>query len=204
MQEAMTYYMRTRIAFSGEWGKGVTPRTGNNQGMPPVNLYPCKPFGPNDWVFMMPVTSQHWDELCVATDKPELLVDSRFLSPQARLEHRDALYEILSEWTVKHTKFEVMKILGTAGIPCSAVMDTRELHCDPHLLERGFIRNVEHPIHGEVPLLGFGPRLSASDVAIQRAPLLGEHTREVLETELGLQAEALQSLEDSGAIGCSS
>ncbi|HIL96371.1 MAG TPA: CoA transferase, partial [Pseudomonadales bacterium] len=81
MQEAMTYFMRTRIAFGGDWGKGVTPRNGNFQGLPPVNLYPCKPFGPNDWVFLMPVTSQHWDQLCVATDNPGLLVDPRFDSP---------------------------------------------------------------------------------------------------------------------------
>jgi formyl-CoA transferase len=134
-------------------------------------------------------------------DKPELLLDPRFQEAQTRLEHRDALYEIISVWTRQLTKFEVMKTLGENGIPCSAVMDTSELHSDPHLLERGFIKNVEHPMHGEVPLLGFAPRLSGSDVAIERAPLLGEHTREILETELGLGTEALQSLEDSGVIG---
>ena len=75
MQEAMTYFMRTRIAIAAEWGEAAAGRSGNFQGLPPVNLYPCKPFGPNDWVFLMPITAQHWDELCVATDHSELLVD---------------------------------------------------------------------------------------------------------------------------------
>ena len=80
-------------------------------------------------------------------------------------------------------------------------MDTSELHSDPHLIERGFINNIEHPIHGKVPLLGFAPRLSASDVPIQRAPLLGEHTDEILKNELGLPEDDIRLLKESGVLG---
>ena len=55
-------------------------------------------------------------------------------------------------------------------------------------------------MHGTVPLLGFAPRLSASDVPIRRAPLLGEHTEEVLGDELGLEPSALKALEKAGVI----
>ncbi|HIL95630.1 MAG TPA: formyl-CoA transferase, partial [Pseudomonadales bacterium] len=128
-------------------------------------------------------------------------VDPRFDSPQTRLKNQDLVYETFASWTRDRTKFEVMKTLGEAGLPCSAVMNTSELHSDPHLIDRGFINNIEHPVHGNVPLLGFGPRLSASDVPIQRAPLLGEHTEELLQQELGLPDEDLQSLRQSGVIG---
>ena len=201
MQEAMTYFMRTRIALGAEWGKAATPRMGNTQGLPPIEAYPCKPFGPNDWVYIMPVTEGHWDELCVAMGMPELLVDERFANVEQRLAHGEALYEIFGAWTGEQTKYEVMAVLGAAGVPCSACLDTRELHEDPHLLERGFVHQVDHPVHGTVPLLGFAPRLSASEVPLRRAPLLGEHSDEVLSQELGLDAQALARLRADGVVG---
>ena len=118
-----------------------------------------------------------------------------------RLQHHEALYEIFAEWTRARTKFEVMKLLGEAGLPCSAVMDTKELHVDPHLTERGFINRIDHPVHGEVPLLGFAPRLSGSDVPVERAPLLGEHTEQIMSTELGLASGDIQALRDEGILG---
>jgi formyl-CoA transferase len=201
MQEAVTYFMRTRIAVGAEWGESACPRMGNAQGLPPVNLYPCKPLGPNDWVFMMPVTEGHWDLLCTTTDNPEWLVDPRFETPFTRLEHHEELYEGIASWTRQRTKYEAMKILGDAGVPCSAALDTRELHSDPHLMARDFIKTVEHPVHGKVPLLGFAPRFSASEVAIQAAPLLGEHTDEILTTELDLTSEEIESLRTAGVLG---
>ena len=200
MQEAVTYFMRTRIAIGSEWGTKAAGRSGNNQGLPPVNAYACRPFGINDWVFMMPVTSGHWDELCAVMNKPELVVDARFETLVKRIENHDALYAIISAWTGEYTKTEAMEILASAGVPCSACLDTIELHSDPHLVARNFVKNVEHPIHGKVPLLGFPPRLSNSEVAITSAPLLGEHTQSVLMDDLNLDPTEIESLEKSGVI----
>ena len=201
MQEAMTYFMRTRIAIGAQWGTAATPRTGNAQGLPPVTLYPCKPFGPNDWAFVMPVTEGHWDELCIATDMPELLVDERFEGMESRLAHAEELFELFTNWTRQHTKFEVMQILGDAGVPCSACLDTEELHSNPHLVARDFVKHVDHPVHGNVPLLGFAPQLSASEVPIRRAPLLGEHTEEVLAAELDLDSNTIARLKADNVLG---
>ncbi len=201
MQEAMTYYMRTRIAIGAKWGSAATPRTGNTQGLPPVTAYPCKPFGANDWVFLMPVTDGHFDQLCIATGMPEMVVDERFQGRENRIENGAAIYQAFTDWTRQHTKYEVMKILGEAGVPCSACLDTAELHHDPHLLARGFVKHVEHPVHGNVPLMGFAPQLSASEVPVERAPLLGEHTDDVLAAELGLDAAALDGLRSEGVLG---
>ena len=135
MHEAMTYFMRTRVAFASDWGRAVVPRTGNALG-PPTNLYPCKPFGPNDWAYVMGVTAQHWDALCLAIERPDLITDPRFESGEARAENGPALFDEIAVWTRKHTKQEVMARLGAAGVPCSAVLDTVDLHDDPHLLSR--------------------------------------------------------------------
>ena len=64
MQEAMTYYMRTRIALLADWGKQAAPRIGNRMGGRPTDLYPCRGGGPNDYVYVITVTARHWDCTC--------------------------------------------------------------------------------------------------------------------------------------------
>ena len=75
-----------------------------------------------------------------------------------------------------------------------------ELFANAHLRERGFIHTLEHPEHGEIQLLGWAPRMSESQVEITRAPLLAEHTDEILREDLGLDAAALAELRASGVL----
>ncbi len=200
MQEATTYYMRTPICFGGEWGNVPAARTGNAMGAPPSGMYRCKPFGPNDWAFVLTATPLHWDAFCLAMGRHDLVVDPRFETDIARMEHAEALTALISEWMGERTKHEVMETLGKGGVPCSAVLDTKELHEDPHLTERGFVKTVDLPEHGEVRVLGFAPRLSASDVPYRRAPLLGEHTEEVLAGELGVTGAEIAALRAQGVV----
>ena len=201
MQEAMAYYVRTRAYIGSAWGTKATPRSGNAGGLPPVNIYPCKPFGPNDYIYLMPVNQDHWDGLCAAIDRADLLIDERFATTRGRIENGPALYEEVASFTREHTKYEAMETIAGAGVPCSACLDTGELHHDHHLCERGFVHEMELPVHGKVPMLGFAPRLSASAVAMQPPPRLGEHTDEVLAAELGLGENDLAPLREAGVIG---
>ncbi|MBF66954.1 MAG: formyl-CoA transferase [Gammaproteobacteria bacterium] len=201
MQEAMTYYMRTRIATGSVWGTKAAGRNGTSSGLPPIELYPCKPFGPNDWIYLMPITAGQWDEFCAAIDRPDLAVDERFAEPRDRVAHGAALYEIVAAWTGERTKYEAMEHLAGAGVPCSAVQDTAELHTDPHLLARGFVHTLDLPNHGEVPLLGFAPRMSESEVPLTNPPLLGEHTAEVLARDLNLSSADIAELQKSRVVG---
>ena len=200
MQEAMTYFMRTRIAFGADWGNKAAARAGNSMGSGPTGLYPCKPFGPNDYLFLITVTGRHWDTLCLAIDRQDLIVDPRFETGLARLQNGEALYAEIATWTREHSKSEAMRLLGEAGVPCSATLDTKDLYEDPHLLERGFVKTIDHPQHGPVRLLAFAPRMSASEVPLERAPLLGEHTHEVLNDELGLSDSELSALAEKGVL----
>ncbi len=199
MQEAMTYFMRTRISFAGEWGNVAVPRTGNGLG-PPTELYPCKPFGTNDYAYLIVVTAQHWDALCLAIERPDLITDQRFEDGLGRVQNGDALYEEIAKWTRERSKHEVMRQLGAAGVPCSAVLDTKDLYDDPHLNERGFIHEIEHPQHGRVRLLGWAPRMSGSPTTIRPAPLLGEHSEAVLSEELGIDAAGFADLRSKGVV----
>jgi formyl-CoA transferase len=199
MQEAMTYFMRTSVANGSDWGRRATPRTGNGAGAT-VNLFPCRGGGPNDYIYIMALTTRMWRALCVAIDRPDLLEDRRFEKGRQRQENREALFEEISKWTRERTKTEAMRRLGEAGVPCSAVLDTRDLFNDPHLLARGFIETVEHDALGPVKLLGCPARMSRSEVPLRASPLLGQHTAEVLRDDLGLEEAEICALRDQGAI----
>ena len=199
MQEAMTFYMRTRIANGSEWGTRAVPRTGNGEG-PMLNLYPCKPGGPNDYVYLVVATPRMWDQLCSALGRPDLASDPRFKGWLLRHENGAALYDEIASWTRSHTKHEAMRILAEAGVPCSAVLDTRDLFQDPQLAARGFVKRVEHEVLGEVPILGSPFRLSQSEVELRAAPVLGRHTDEVLREDLGLSDSDLSALHASGVV----
>ena len=203
MQEAMSYFMRTRIAYC-DWGEAVVPRRGNSAGAP-TDIYPCKPADPeregNDYLYIMVVTSRMWDTLCAAIERPDLLVDERFEDMWKRNENGEALHAEISKWTAQRTKWEAMDELGAAGVPASAVLDTYDLFHNPHFEERGFVHDLEHPEHGPIRLLGWAPRMSRSDVPLKRAPLLGEHTRDVLSDDLGLEGAKYAELESAGILG---
>ena len=94
-----------------------------------------------------------------------------------------------------------MKALAEEGVPASAVYETSDLFTDPHLLARGFVHEVEHKSHGTIRLLGWGARLSESDVEITAAPLLGEHSVDVVSEDLGLGEEDVDTLLKEGVIG---
>ena len=204
MQEAMTYYMRTYVSQTEGWGESVVPRNGNGFGFSASDLYPCKPLpgsdGANDYVYIILTTSRMWDTLCTAMDRPELTIDPRFAEDESRVEHQKELQEQIRSWTLQHTKWEAMDILGKAGVPCSATHDTYDLFHNPHFEARGFIQHLEHPKWGQIRQLGWAPHLSASEVPMKAAPLLGEHTTEVLCDDLGLESEDLAKLQEKGIV----
>ncbi len=199
MQEAVTYYMRTTIANGSDWGKRAAPRNGNGIGAM-LNLYPCAPGGPNDYIYIMVVNTRMWQSMCKAIGREDLLSDERFGRGRGRHANAGTLYDEIKKWSMSCTKQVAMKTLGEAGVPCSAVFDTSDLFNDPHLQSRGFIHHVDHPTEGRVPLLGYPARFSKSEVEITPAPLLGQHTAEVLREDLALSKADLDKLLEQRAI----
>ncbi len=199
MQEAMTYYMRTRIAMSPGWGENAAPRNGNGA-YALTNLYPTNGDGPNDYVMIMAVTPKMFAALCTAMDRADLTEDPRFATNAARAKNAAELKPEIAAWTSQYSKYEIAEKLEAAGVPGGPVLDTAELLHDPHLVARDFVKTIQHPEHGEVPMLGWAPRLSASEVELQIAPALGANTDQVLTDDLGLDAETLADLHDRAII----
>jgi formyl-CoA transferase len=192
MQEATTYFLRTALGTQGDWGRQAAPRTGNEVGAG-GGLFACAPGGPSDYVFILTQPRQ-LESLCRTVGRPDL-------APVASADPADtSLREALAKWTRERTKHDVMRILGEAGTPCGAVLDTRELHTDPHLLERGFVETLEHEQHGPLRMLGCPVRMSAGRAPARPAPLLAAHTAEVLRADLGLSQAELDALRASRTI----
>ncbi len=202
MQEAMTYFLRTTVGSSSDWGRSAAPRSGNGFGAT-TNLYACAPGGPNDYVYVIAVTPRQHQALCEAVGRPELvpkLLAYPFGADDDTAADAEAK-QAIARWVRERTKYEAMECLADAGVPCSAVLDTKDLFEDPHLAARGFVKRIKHEELGELPVLGAPPRLSESPVDYRAAPLLGKHTLEVLQSDLGLDASELAALSDRGVIG---
>ena len=190
-----------RIRFRDTYVTGkATPRLGTrSQITAPSNLYRCRPFGPNDYVYVHCATVEMWKALVGVLGRPELADDPRFKDRRGRAQHQEDIDAMVEAWTEKRTKNEAMDTLGAVGVPCGAVLDTAELLTDPSLVERGMMAPMDHPIRGRVMMPGNPVRLSASPTTVTPSPLLGEHNAEIYGA-LGCTAEELAVLKRDGVI----
>jgi formyl-CoA transferase len=199
MHEVMTMFTRTLASTS--WGPDAAPqRQRPMDGPAPGGRWRCKGDGPNDYVLVVIANAAMWRDFCAAVDRPELADDERFARGGARAANDAALRELLEPWFGERTKQEVMATLGEAGVPVSAVFDTTEVFHDPHLHARDFFTSYEHPTRGDVLVMGPPFGMSGSTAPLTRAPLLGEHSREVLAAELGLDEAAIDDLVTRGVV----
>jgi crotonobetainyl-CoA:carnitine CoA-transferase CaiB-like acyl-CoA transferase len=94
-----------------------------------------------------------------------------------------------------------MEIIGAAGIPSGAVLDTMELYTDPTFEQRGIMQTVEHPVVGPFKMVAWPVRFSGSPPPVKPAPLLGENNDDVLSSWLGLDAGQVSGLRAENIIG---
>lgn len=197
MQDAVINFGRIAYAAQALFNQPA-PRTGNQSiiaGTSPSEVYPCKGGGPNDYcyVYTTRAGNHQWENCLRAIGRDDLIGDSRFATPRLRQENYKAVDELLSQWTRERHKKDVMKILGDAGVPASAVFDTVELSSDPDLRRRGTFVAVQHPVRGEVVMPGFMVKMSGSHVPISHAPLLGADNEDVYAGLLGFTTQELEA-----------
>jgi len=192
----------TRIHFRDHYlGINPIPRKGNRSPAAcPSNTYRCRPFGPNDYVFIHTANTDMWKALTRVIGQPELGDDPRYAERQGRMAAVEELDALVEAWTQKRTKHEVMELLGAAGVPCGAVLDSDEVMSNEHLRQRGMIVEVDHPTRGRMAIPGNAIRMSASPTEVTRAPLLGEHNAEIYGKLLGIAEGELANLKKDGVI----
>ena len=197
MQDAMLHYIRNSFGITAKTGKPA-PRTGaqsNSGGNPPCNIYPCAPGGPNDYIYVYTSRGnpEHWPRLLEALGRKDLIGDARYATQDARVQHEAEIDAIITEFTSKRDKYECMRIIS-AAVPAGAVRDTLELMNDPNFVERGIIQKIQHPTNGEFKMATWPVRFNGKPVPVKPAPLLGQHSDEVLQDWLGIGADEAAKL----------
>lgn len=204
MQDAMLQYIR--VAFAAQAAYGVAaPRAGAkllSGSNPPCGIFPCKPGGPNDYVYIYTSRANplHWERLLTLIGREELIGDPRYETGAVRAEREPEIDAMISVWTRQHTKHEAMELIGAAGIPAGAVLDTQELHDDPTMQQRGILQVMEHPKNGDFKMPGWPVRFGGKTPPVSPAPMLGEHNADVLANWLGMSEGDVAGLKDDGVI----
>jgi formyl-CoA transferase len=176
------------------------PRSGNaSGGGQPGAALRCKPGGANDYCYVI-IQPQIWPALARLIGRPELADDSAYATPEARIKHLDEVFGTIEQWTMQHTKHEVMRVLMEADVPCGPILSMKDLIEDSALARRGMIAEVEHPQRGTFKTVGCPLVLSDSPVEIASSPLLGEHTADVLREVMGCDDAELEQLRAEGVI----
>jgi len=141
-----------------------------------------------------------WLKFVEAIDSPHLAEDPRFETSNSRMTNLNALVETLTEILSHRTTSEWLVKLEAGGVPAGPVYDVKEMSEDPHTIARGMIAKVPAATGGEHSVIAHPVKYSADPTSIRRgAPLMGEHSREVL-AEFGFADDEINSLIDSGAI----
>ena len=141
----------------------------------PHGIYRCS--GDDAWLAVAVETDGEWRGLLDALGQPAELADPRFAGLDGRLAHEDELDGALGAVLVGRHRDELFDLLGAAGVACAPVWSAPELVRHPHLLERGILRPVNHPVWGERLLAGVPWRVvGEGTIPIDAPPLLGEHT----------------------------
>ena len=149
----------------------------------PHGAYRCK--GNDKWCAIAISNDSEWEALIGVMGNPSWAVEPRFSTLLGRKRNEDELNKLIEEWTVHFAPEEVMKMLQSAGVPCGIVADGERLVNDPHLKERGYYWELQHPEMG-LSLTASQPFKMSKTPARPRmpAPCLGEHTelvcREIL------------------------
>jgi len=178
----------------------IQHRQGNRDSfMAPHNCYRCQ--GEDKWISIAIADDQEWQAFCEAMGNPDWAKDRRFSGGLSRHQHQAELDELIETWTINHTHREAMEILQKAGVAAVPSFTSADLIPDPHLRERGFWLDVEHPVIGNTVVSAPPWKLSETPIEVRRhAPLIGEHNHYVFGELLGLSSAQIARLEEESVI----
>ncbi len=176
-------------------------KTGNRDGRKaPHNVFRC--LGEEKWVAISVETDEQFRALARASSNAGWDNDARFDTSAARLENQDALEELIRLWTAGLEVGEVVAALQAVGVPSAPVSDSAEVLADTHLLERGFVTPLEHPVAGTRPVLSIPWATDGRRVdGLRPAPTFGQHNQWVLKELLQVPDGEYERLVSSRAIG---
>ncbi len=198
---AMVEVMAALLTYHGQayFATGKSPRRRGNQH---PSIVPYEVFEAADGYLTVGVANNSlWTRFCQALERPDLTTDPRFDTEARRVENRDVLIPLLAVVFATASVAHWLERLGQAGVPAGKIKEVGEVLESEHLRARGAVVSVAHPTAGPMRMVGPPIRLSGTPAeAAAPAPLLGEHTDEILGKLLGCSTDAIAQLRATGAI----
>jgi crotonobetainyl-CoA:carnitine CoA-transferase CaiB-like acyl-CoA transferase len=171
-------------------------RVGNRgYGRAAWGIYPCA----DGYVGIVAGPDQNWPEVAKIMESEEL-ADPRYASRQGRLLYADEVDALMLPWLLDHNKVDIFKAGQEHGLGFSYVSTMQDLLEMEQLEARDYFVELEHPVAGRLKYPGppISPHAPVEPWVYRRAPLLGEHNREVLVERLGYSARELEHLQGQG------
>ena len=193
-QECMASALELYLPWWAYLKRDISKRRGNvMSGM--VGVFPAA-----DGYIGLHIMPRNWPWFARAMGREELIEDPRFRDNYSRLQHNDELEAIVYAWAAGQSAKELYRQAGAARAPIAFVHTLGDLLESEQLRSRGYFHEVEHPLAGSLTYPGPPFRMSEVAWASDRAPLLGEHNREVYCEEMGLSARELSYLRAAGVV----
>jgi formyl-CoA transferase/CoA:oxalate CoA-transferase len=164
-------------------------------------IAPYQAFKGADSYFVVAVGNDSlWKSFCEALGLSKLILDRRFATNPDRVRNRDELTRILEEFFASKPAKEWIKMIETVGVPCGPIYPLSEVFKDPQVLHRRMVETLQHPKVGAIKVVGVPIKMSDTPASVRTAPpMLGEHTKDILET-LGYGEAEISELKKEGVI----
>jgi crotonobetainyl-CoA:carnitine CoA-transferase CaiB-like acyl-CoA transferase len=189
VQASMALHEHVAFNYSAE-GRVMKRAGSQHQHNAPANLFQCK----NGWISLF-VTQTHWPLLLkVWPDHDPQLDDPKWINSNLRRQHADYINAEVTSFTSRFLKEDLAEMMQKHGIPGLPVNSPSDFMKDSHIQARGFFAAVNHPVLGSIVQPGSPFMVDGQRSAPLPAPLLGQHTHEVLCSELGLSASEVAVL----------
>jgi CoA:oxalate CoA-transferase len=185
----------------GAYGIGLRQlRDGNRasgSAIVPYNAYPAL----DGWVMILAADNERWRRLCGVMGQPELASDERFATLALRVQNREVCDRAIGEWTRTMTREQLMALLSASDIFCGIVRELAEVLEDPHLHQRGTLREIEHPDLGPLTIFTSPLRFNGDpNTPRSYAPKLGQDNDVFYAQEFGFSPDEIASLRDRRVI----
>lgn len=165
----------------------------------PHNLFKCS--GDDAWCAIAVQDNDQWQALATVMQNTELLQDQTLHNSENRLKRIDDIEARVASWVATQTAADVVQILQQAGVPSSIVARSKDLLTDnPHLAERGYWQQIDHPEVGETTFTSPPYLIDGKRLELKRPPLIGEHTEMVLRDILGCDTQEIARLKAEGIL----
>lgn len=188
MYDAMLAFQKSAVARYSFVGEPDSPGLQRAATLYPFDLFPTR----DGRVAICAVHSKHWDLLCAAMKRPDLITNERSKSNRARLENVDFVEREIVAWTSRHTRAEIMAAID-GSIPAGPVQNMADICDDPHVAARNMLETAQPGGHNPSISLAANPiKFEKTPTGLyQRPPCLGEHNKEILE-EFGIELKPVE------------